>query len=75
MATITVNLDNARISDLRLFEKFQNGDYAVDDLLEFLGRIVDSEQDIETLPLTMLGEIMQQVSTAADSMNGGGSKN
>lgn len=75
MATLTVNLDNARISDLRLFEKFQNGDYAVDDLLEFLGRIVESDTDIESLPLTSLGDIMQQVSEAADSMNGGGSKN
>ena len=75
MATISVNLDNAKIADLRLFERFQNGDYAVDDLLEFLGRIVESDEALEDLPLPMLSEIMAQVSSAADVMNGTDQKN
>ena len=75
MATISVNLDNAKIADLRLFERFQNGDYAVDDLLEFLGRIVESDKALEDLPLPMLSEIMAQVSSAADVMNGTDQKN
>lgn len=75
MADITVDLDNATIGDLRLFEKFQDNTHTVDELLEFLGRVVESETKIEDLPLLAMREIMRQVGDAAQSLGGDDEKN
>lgn len=59
---IVVNLDGLTIGDLELFEKWQNKEVKIKDMLDMLDRAVKG--GVRHLPLSSMKEILQAITDA-----------
>lgn len=66
---ISVNLDNATIGDLVLFEEWGSGQMNARAMIQFLDRVVISETQVADMPLTRLNVIMRAIT---EDLSGGG---
>ena len=72
--TVTVDLDNATIGDLVLFDGMKNGEYDTKDLIAFLDKIVVSDTPVSDMPLSSMQTIMAAVRDELE-ISGSSSKN